>query len=143
MKSIAFKISDQLAERLVKTYRKRNKGAQRAVESWGILQILTTMEIKSIFTEKELKFLLRFAENKKFFLPNAASNEIFTSEVCQYNKINDCPNILDFRKLIFKIKKLTTAQTLFLNDWLDRYWNVNKSKIERIGYIKFLAKEEE
>jgi hypothetical protein len=143
LKAIAFKISDQLADRLAETYGNRNRGAQRAVESWNVLQILTLMEIKNIFTEKELNFLLRYAENKDFLSINAASNEIFPKEVSQYYNLYSDPNIINFSELISKIHKLTTAQMLFFNDWLDRYWTVNKGKIDENEYVKFLSKEKE
>ncbi len=143
MKSIAFKISDQLADRLAKTYENRNRGAQRAVESWNVLQILTIMEIRNIFTKKELKFLIGFAENRNFLSSNAASNVIFPNEVLQYYRLYSDPGIIDFKELYKKIRTLTTAQMLFLNDWLDRYWNVNKEKIEMNEYVNFLAKEED
>ncbi len=143
MKPIAFKISDQLAERLAETYGNRNKGAQRAVESWSVLQILTIMEIKNIFIKKELKYLIEFAENKNFLSMNAASNEIFPKEVLQYYTLYSGLDIIDFKELYKKIRKLTTAQMLFLNDWLDRYWTVNKSEMNVNEYIKFLSKDKD
>ena len=141
MKPIAFKISDQLADRLAETYGNRNRGAQCAVESWIMLRINTIYELKSLFTKDELYKMLVPASENVIDSKMALSNEMFAQYV--KSKFREYPeDDIGTEILLKKIRGLTAAQVYFLLDWLNCFWLIHDTeKVEE--YVKKLAMEKE
>jgi hypothetical protein len=141
LKPISFKISDQLADRLAETYGNRNRGAQRAVESWNDLQIYTMFELREIkFTINELKFLIEFI-NRKTFIPAYASDiDTFLMELMKYEEYYNKQIDVDYEQLDNKLIDLTAAQIFFLSDWANCFYLNHNAEKDIDEYIKFLAK---
>ncbi len=141
MKPIAFKISDQLAERLAETYGNRNRGAQRAVESWNDLQIFTLFELRKMFSVNELKFLMKFI-NRRTFVPSLASDiDLFCMEIQKFEEQFNEEIKIDYEELNNKLVVLTASQIFFLCDWANRFCLDHHIKTCVEDYISFLAKE--
>jgi hypothetical protein len=141
LKPIAFKISDQKAEQLSKFYGNRNRGAQRAVESWIILRVNTILELKGIFTSDELLMMITNLYENTFDPKMTLSNEIFAQFIKSICK--DDASLSYIKKLTDKIRNLTAAQVYFLSDWLDCYCTVREGKKDLDWSIENLAKKEE
>lgn len=143
MKPIAFKISDQLAERLAELYGNRNRGAQRAVESWNDLQILTMFELRKRFLKNELKFLIKFINHRVFVPAYASSKDVFLMELEKYKEQFYNQIEINYEALVTKLIDLTAAQIFFLSDWANCFSVENNTQADIDEYIKFLSRESE
>lgn len=138
MKSIAFKISDEVASEFVLLYGNRNRGAQRAVEGWNKLREKSVDEINRIFTPGEIYRMIIVITTKNYDNNLTLNQEIFVQFMIESIKDYQSTDFLD--ELVLKIRKLTFAQVFFLIDWCSC---VNLRQDDYSEIIKTLAKKED
>lgn len=129
MKQVTIRIEDQIAEMLSEVDFKPTTAAQVVVEVFVYLRRTTLLELKKTFTEKEITILAdiyngvmptwRYLSSKEMLIAEVEDGEHFENVCTRHGA--------DFKRLIGKIKKLTSAQVAILQLELYRFWNVEGS----------------
>ena len=136
----SFRINNQAAlDGLALVFENQSEGINRAIEAYLPLRNYTLQELKGIFDESELIFLIA-RSNATFFESKFAANKQMTIIGLQdYFKLEN-QEIKDFDKLIQKINNLTASQLFFLNEFCHLFWYDEKNEQKNLNeYLKKLG----
>ncbi len=119
-----------LEEKLGEIFDNKTTGGEIIIDSFLYLRRDTLQELKGIFTKEELTGLIalrngtifepQFSCNAKFLLAELEDAEKFDNQSKNFS--------FDYKKLIAKIQKLTSAQVYFLLLEINRFWNKESAK---------------
>jgi len=126
MKTITIRLEDNLLKMLSEVDYKPTTAAQNIVELFAYLRRTTLLELKGMFTQKEITVLAdiyngliptwKYLSSKEMLVAEIEDGENF-EKVCSLHDV-------DLSILIEKVKKLTSAQVAILQLELYRFWNV-------------------
>lgn len=140
-KNIGFRIAPREVEAILESYPNLNFGATRAVLSWPYLRRRSLNEIKGIFENNELKFIIDM-RNGTVFDPVFLKQEPVTWEIMDSNEYEYLGEKwqVNVQHLIKKIHSLTSSQVFFLIDWADVFWYIPGKDKDIEKYINDLRK---
>ena len=134
MKKIGAIINDSIADSLSYWYKSCNAGAMRALDSWVMLRDVTIKSLRGYFIRLELDHLIHIQRNLEFVPRYAAMNETILLRLKQ-QPLN--------KELNFKIEALDCYQSLFLTDWIDTYFHLERTDPDALEtYIEELINHE-
>ena len=134
-------LSSGLEEKLGEIFDNKTIAGETIIDSFLYLRRNTLSEIKGIFTKEEIIGIVdlrngtifepQFSCNNKFLLAELEDAEKFDSQSKNFN--------FDYKKLIAKIQRLTSAQIYFLLLEINRFWNKESTKENSLdNFIKDL-----
>jgi len=143
MKSITIRIDDKTFDFFQNNYKTQTSGATRAAIGWGALQKKTLASIKGIFSAAQLSALIDvFNASLILQTPELCTSNVILTEfedACKLNSLQITWEIKE-KETCELIKQLSFVQSLFLLNWIDRFWQT-KNKLEK--YVKELARVNE
>lgn len=130
---------DLLEQRLAEVFENKSSGAEMAIDAWFCMRKYTLFELKGKFTEEEL-YALVDAYNGTIFEPQYASSPQFIRiQIEDSIKFSGFSQDWKFKREEFlkKIDSLTAAQSYFLLEEIQRFWNKESDKKDSLHDFVF------
>lgn len=109
---------------LADVFYNKTQGAETAIDAWMYMRFNTIQELKGIFTERELYAMIdsyngtifepQFCCNNRFLLGHIEDTYTFSGFSQNWE--------VDKEVLLGKIDKLTSSQTYYLLEEIQRFW---------------------
>lgn len=121
---VNLRVTEAETKGYVEIYPNQHFGLCRAVKSFLVLRKASLFEIKTLFNENELKCLIDISNGSIFDEARSHNNQTLEFELIDLFDLDklDKKWELDRESFLIKIRTLTAAQTYFLQDWANMFW---------------------
>ena len=125
----SIRISPQSDAELKKLYGSAYAGGTRATEAFLWLRRYTLKGLKGKLTRDELSALTDIQNGSIFEEQFAVNHSAFIAHIEDANEFEGIGKKwnIDIKALIEKVKNMTTCEIFFLQEEIDRFWNVEKA----------------
>ena len=125
----SIRLSPQTDAELVKLYGSAYAGGTRATEAFLWLRRYALKGIRGKFTKNELSALIDIQNGSIFEEQFAVNHSAFIAHIEDANEFEGIGRRwdIDIKVLIEKVNHLNTCEIFFLQEEIDRFWNVEKA----------------
>lgn len=135
--------SERAEKALSDVYPNRTAGAETVLEAWTYMRVRSLAEIKGKFSESEIYYFVDVF-NGTIIEPRFSCDNVFivhqVQDGAKYDNLGEKWKV-DIDLFVEKIKDLTSAQTFFLLEEIQRFWEKESGKKNSVeNFAKQLSK---